>query len=48
MILESLKAEYSDLIKVDSIGTTWQGRPINLVTLDATNFFSKKPDNAQV
>ena len=47
-IMAGLQADYPELIKVDSIGTSWQGRPINLVTLDATKYFSGKGDSAKV
>lgn len=40
-IVAGLQADYPELIKVDTIGTSWQGRPINLVTLDATHYFGK-------
>ena len=41
-IINALGAEFSEIIKVDSIGETWQGRPIHVVSLDATNYFTSE------
>lgn len=47
-IIKLLGTEFPDIIKVDSIGESWQGRPIHVVSLDATNYFGKGGDDATV
>jgi hypothetical protein len=42
VLTNALATEFPDIIKVESIGETWQGRPINVVSLDATNYFKEE------
>lgn len=39
---ENLAKEFSDIISVRSIGNTWEGRPINIIELDARELMKSK------
>ena len=41
--LDSLAADYPDVVQVSSIGNSWENRPIRLVTLDARSKFILHP-----
>ena len=40
-IVTALQKDFPDIIKVSSIGDSYQERPINVIELDAESFFKK-------
>ena len=37
--MNKLAEEYGSIVSVKSIGKSWEGRDINLMTIDADNYF---------
>lgn len=37
-----MQSEYPDIVKVESIGRTWQDRPMNIIKINAKEFLEKK------
>ena len=33
-LIYSMQEDYPDVVSVSTIGSSWEGRPINLVTID--------------
>ena len=40
--MSKLAQEYGSIVSVKSIGKSWEGRDINLITIDAGDYFKSK------
>ena len=36
--MAQLQSEFPEVVKIESIGTSWQNRPINMMVIDARAF----------
>jgi len=37
-----MQSEYPEIVKIESIGRTWQDRPMNMIKINAKEYLEKK------
>lgn len=45
-LIDKIASEFPEYVKVESIGQSWQSRPLKVVTLDARKLFSAKQQDS--
>ena len=41
-IAQQMQSEYPEIVKIESIGRTWQDRPMNMIKINAKEYLEKK------
>ena len=39
-VMQDLQQQFPEVVKIESIGTSWQNRPINMMVVDARDYIS--------
>ena len=45
--MQQIKEEFPDIVKIKSIGKSWEGRDINMLEIDARDHYGTTGDSAQ-
>ena len=46
-LMQQIKEEFPDIVKIESIGKSWEGRDINMLEIDARDHYGTTGDSAQ-